>query len=291
LVALLLGLAGAPLSGAPVTALACAAILCLGLPHGALDIELVKREHALANGRVAAVFALYLTLAGLMALVWRADPAAALLSFVLISILHFSEDWREAGAGLPALGLGAAVLAAPTLRHHAEVAHLFALISGDDAARVAADLLLLIAPVSLVLGAVGAAMLWRAGRAALAIGAVWTLVGAVWLPPALGFALFFGLLHSPRHFGDSLSALSWRRFGQWGRIVLPLTAAAGGVAALTAWLLPALDPQTQVLRAGFVTLSLLVVPHMAVPLILSALRAGPVVGGRSPAPVPLHPDR
>jgi Brp/Blh family beta-carotene 15,15'-monooxygenase len=164
------------------------------------------------------------------------------------------------------------VLAAPTLRHHAEVAEIFALIAGQSEARVVADLLLLIAPVSLILGAVGVALLHQAGRAKLAVGAAWALIGAVFLPPAVGFALFFGLLHSPRHFGESLAVLSWRRPRQWSRVVIPLTAAAAGLAGATAWLLPAPDLQTQLLRASFVTLSLLVVPHMAVPMILQGLR-------------------
>jgi hypothetical protein len=51
--------------------------------------------------------------------------------------------------------------------------------------------------VSLILGAVGVALLHQAGRAKLAVGAAWALIGAVFLPPAVGFALFFGLLHSP----------------------------------------------------------------------------------------------
>jgi Brp/Blh family beta-carotene 15,15'-monooxygenase len=287
LAAILLLLAGAPLAGAPVTAAACLAILLLGLPHGALDIELLKREHALSSRRVLAVLALYIGLAGGMAALWRADPSAALLAFVLVSVLHFSEDWREAGAGLPALGLGAAVLAGPTLRHHAEVAEIFALIASQDRARVVADLLLLIAPVSLALAAVGAVLLHCAGRRATAIGAAWALAGAVLLPPAVSFVLFFGLLHSPHHFKEGLAALSWGRFGQWSRIVLPLTAAAGGIAALTPALLPEADMNTQLLRASFVTLSLLVVPHMAVPLVLSALRRA---AERSrPTVAPSHP--
>ena len=67
-------LAGASLGGSAVSAGACLAMLVLGLPHGSLDLELIRsrRRHG-GMGDVLAVLTLYLGCAAAMVAVWRSS--------------------------------------------------------------------------------------------------------------------------------------------------------------------------------------------------------------------------
>jgi Brp/Blh family beta-carotene 15,15'-monooxygenase len=254
-------------SGAAVM-LSCAAILLLGLPHGALDMVALLR----APSRVRAI-STYLALAGAMAALWWVMPGAALLLFFAVAIGHFGEDWP--GPGLIAHGGALALLAAPLLFHRAKIDALFTIIAGPGAIPPLANSLLLVAPVAIAAGLTGCALLWSAGRRMLAASSAAALAGMVLLPPLVGFALSFGLFHSPRQFARGLAELGGKA-GPGGRAwrgpVMAASAASLLLVIMIAWLgaaevsLPALS--AGVLRGTFVVLSVLTVPHMMMPLVL-----------------------
>jgi len=103
------------------------------------------------------------------------------------------------------------------------------------------------------------------------------LVGMVVLPPVIGFALYFCLFHSPRHFRESLSALGWSGFAKWVWVVAALTIAAGTIAALIFGMEVRAAPSDRIMTASFITLSILTVPHMLVPILIDRLaRRGPL---------------
>lgn len=261
---------GGSLSGSAATTAACAAILLLGLPHGTLDIELIKRQRALGLARISVVLILYLALAAAMYALWQAAPVAALMIFIAIAIVHFSEDWQDTGSAFLAQGIALSILTVPSFFHRPEMQMLFVALSGDAEAGVVADFMLLLAPLSLAVAAVALAVLWRAGHQSLAIAGASAIVGMALLPPAVGFALFFCLFHSPRHFRAAVALLKPGGLKPGGSppiavVVTLLTLAALGLAA---WLFARevrLDPTAQWVVASFMTLSLLTVPHMAVP--------------------------
>ena len=254
-------------SGA-ATMLSCTAILLLGLPHGALDmIGLLG-----ARSRTRAI-ASYLALAGAMAALWWVMPGAALLLFFAVAIGHFGEDWP--GPGLIAHGGALALLAAPLLFHRAEIDALFTIIAGPGAIPPLANSLLLVAPVAIAAGLTGCALLWSAKRRMLAASSAAALAGMVLLPPLVGFALSFGLFHSPRQFARGLAELGGKAGPSeraWRGPVAAASAASLLLVLVIAWLgapevsLPALS--AGVLRGTFVVLSVLTVPHMMMPLVL-----------------------
>ena len=252
--------AGADFANGAATMLCCAAILLLGLPHGALDMVALLG----ARSRTQAIIS-YLVLGCAMAALWWIMPGAALLLFFAVATVHFGEDWP--GSGLIANGGALALLAAPLLFHRAEIDALFAVIAGPGAIPPLADALLLVAPVAIAAGITACALLWISGRVMLAASSAAALAGMVVLPPLAGFALCFGLFHSPRQFARGLADLggpTWRG---------PVAAASG--AALLLVLAVALlgDPHlfsAGVVRGTFIVLSVLTVPHMLLPLILRA---------------------
>ena len=254
---------GANLAGGTATILSCGAILLLGLPHGALDM--VALLGANSPGRATAS---YLALAGTMAALWWAMPGAALLLFFAVAIGHFGEDWP--GPALIAHGGALALLAAPLLLHRSEIDALFAVIAGPGAIPPLANALILVAPIAIAAGLTGCALLWRAERRMLAASSAAALAGMVLLPPLAGFALSFGLFHSPRQFARGLGELDARR--AWRLPVTLASAAAILLVTAIAWFAPSQPLSAGVVRGTFVALSVLTVPHMLLPLVLRSSR-------------------
>lgn len=263
--------AGVPLDGAAATSLACLMLLAFGLPHGTLDLELIK-----ARGRgpwtgLAALLVVYLGCAAVMLALWLAAPVLALGAFILIATVHFSEDWEGTGSRFLELGLALALLAAPTLFHGEALDRIFIALTGQSEATVITDLMLLVTPLALVVAAVAVAALWSEGHRNRAVAATLAVVSMIALPPIIGFVLYFCLFHSPRHLADSLRNVALSRGRAWVRVVLPLTLAAAAIAGAIYGLQLRADMASGLIAASFMTLSILTVPHMLAPLLVEAL--------------------
>ena len=128
------GWAGLPLSGAGVTLGACVALLVFGLPHGTLDLEIIRARWHSPMTRLLPLLAVYLGLAAAMFGMWQVDPVVALGAFIAIAVVHFAEDWDGAGSAVLSGGEALALLAAPTLLHRAELDAIFIDLTNRDAA-------------------------------------------------------------------------------------------------------------------------------------------------------------
>lgn len=257
-------LAGASAQSAPVIAGLGALVLILGLPHGALDLWVASRQARWgADGRFRPGGALrfhaeYLALAGLVLAAFAYLPTLALVGFLLLSLWHFADDWR----GLPApvrLGCASIVVIVPTLFHGAEVAAIFAAVTGRAALDVNAPAYpFWMISAWIITGSVGFALLTdrRAGLEAAALVALGAL-----LPPLVFFATYFTLLHGPRHLLRHGGLVA----GPRARIVVAAyTVAALGLVVGAGLLLAArteLSVGGDVLRAVFAGLAALTVPH------------------------------
>lgn len=268
-VLLCLHAAGDLLAGGVATTVGCLALLIVGLPHGTLDLELIKRSRGGGGVSMPVLLAFYLGLAAAMYALWRIAPLAALVAFLLTAALHFAEDWREADQPFLAQGAAVALLAAPSIVHRSELAALFVALSGVEGAALIADVMLMIAPVGLAVGGVAVVRLWTGGRRAQAAVTATTFAAMIALPPVVGFALFFCVHHSPRHLREAWADLARAGPGRRLSVVAGLTIAALGIAAALFALETRVDTAARLVAASFMTLSILTVPHMAVPAILS----------------------
>ncbi|WP_375401803.1 Brp/Blh family beta-carotene 15,15'-dioxygenase [uncultured Sphingomonas sp.] len=261
---------GGMLASDAATTVGCFALLLVGLPHGTLDLELIKRE----RGRVSmpVLLLLYLGFAAAMYALWRVAPLAALIAFLLTAALHFAEDWREVDQSFLAQGAAVALLTAPALAHRSELAALFVALSGVERAGSIADMMLMISPIGLAVGGVATLRLWTTGRRPQAAVTAATLAAMTALPPVTGFALFFCVHHSPRHLREAWGDLARAGPRRYSPIVGALTLAALGIAAGLFALETRADLAARVVAASFMTLSILTVPHMAAPAILSRWR-------------------
>ncbi len=258
----------AGLSGSAATSLLCLALLAFGLPHGSLDIAVMRRSAALGGRQVGATILLYVGLAAATYAIWCFAPRLALAGFLVIASVHFAEDWAEELSPFFAIGTSVALLTTPALLHHQMIADIFVALTGQQGAAVMADVSLLIAPVALIATVIGIGLMISCGHAmrALETGAV--VGGMLLLPPIAGFAIFFCLSHSPKHLGAARAVVK----GQDGQAVV-FTGAAMGIAALVYAARGAVMIEDRAIFASFVTLSILTVPHMIVPHIVDRQRA------------------
>ncbi len=274
--------AGLPLSGSAALIAACTAILVFGLPHGALDVEVIRIRGAGENGR-AAILTVYVGLAALTATAWLVAPVAALAGFLGIAVVHFAEDWTEMQSRFLATGFAAALIAAPALLHRQAVAGIFVALTGTPMAARLADGLLMVAPVALAVAAVGIAALIASRRFVAAAAAAASLVALLALPPVPGFALFFCLFHSPRHFVGALRAARRWRVANWLPVVVPVTGAALAIVTGVYLLHGGLAVPDRLGAATFMALSILTVPHMLAPATLRHFAQQRVSGRRNVA--------
>ena len=254
------------LTNSAMIAVTCALLLIGGLPHGALDLAILRRD---AEQHIALVVSLYLGLVAVMFATWLATPMLALALFMVMATTHFAEDWSDCEHPFFALGIAVATLSAPALLHRDAVRDLFVLLTGDQEAAGVADALLLVAPLTAACTLVAIPLLWTRGHRVTAAKAGCAITAMILLPPITGFAIYFCLVHSPVHFRAGLE-----RLGTSTGIARPtIIATFGGLAIALAALpfLPAAGLSGRMFMTSFMTLSVLTLPHMAVPLIIRRL--------------------
>lgn len=243
-----------------------AAVIGLGIPHGALDGEIARPLLRPRLGRFwLPPFALpYLGLAALVLGAWRLAPGPTLIGFLAVSALHFGIEDGADGPAVPVVG--ALPIAVPALAHPAATAAVFATVSG--------------LPVSAVAPALHAAALCWLGGAAVAVGVLLSrggsaaLAGPVvlalplaMLPPLVGFGAYFVALHGPRHMrsliADPVRAprICHHR-SAWLR-AMPFSALTLVIGALLWPLFPGAPP-ARLLMLTLQGLSALTVPHLVV---------------------------
>jgi Brp/Blh family beta-carotene 15,15'-monooxygenase len=154
------------------------------------------------------------------------------------------------------------VVAAPATAHEAEVAAIFAHLAPAAGAERAAAALAWAGMAAVPLLAVALAREAR-GRPGLAAELALIPAAAFLLPPLVHFLVYFCAVHSPRHFLSASAALGLGP-GGGALAALPITLATlVGAGALAAALLAAGVPADAVaLRAVFIGLAALTVPHM-----------------------------
>lgn len=254
-----LAMVGISFSHPAMLTIALLLILIGGLPHGGYDAALFIRLWGRDPRQLAMFICAYVAVAACMLCMWNVWPVAALGLFLILSAVHFGDDWAELPDGLLRICAGAAVIAAPAIGQPAAVTALFVALGGEDAiwlARIA----LAVAPVVLLvaLGAIGIA--WVMGQRQRALALIAVLAILLTAPPLIGFALFFALLHAPRHMAMVQRVVDLRHpVIRWSGLAL------GTLSLGLWWLVVPLATMADPAVTGawaFQLLSVLVVPHL-----------------------------
>lgn len=179
---------------------ALAAVIVLGVPHGALDGEIARDVLRPRFGRMwFPVFAgPYLALAALVLVAWRLAPLPTLGGFLAVSVWHFGAEDSRSGTLLEQLARGGLPIGLPVLVQPAATAWVLGTVAGAPMP----DL-----PAWLTAGALvwlALALLWSIrsaveGRWQTLLGQAMLGCAFVVLPPVTAFALYFVLVHAPAH--------------------------------------------------------------------------------------------
>ena len=249
---------------------ALAAIVIIGLPHGAFDGAVAL---ALGYGKtlksMVGFVVTYVAISLLVVLFWLTFPVIALLLFLAISAVHFGIGDSQSGAFLQrviqSLAHGGLVVVGVSLMHRPEVDPIFAhLVSGETSMLWAA--LSIVAYGLAAIFVAYAVLAYRHPKLRLRFGELAGLALAYYLlPPLVGFALYFCVVHSVRHVRHLWNDLRDSAYGR--RRMLPLavlfTVASWLAAAITLWLMPTAETlDGAILRVVFIGLAALTVPHM-----------------------------
>ena len=250
-----------------------------GLPHGALDLTLL-RGMGVAGFRLVIALGLYLLLAGLVLASFAFFPVVTLAGFLAVAAVHFGlgdtenlHGWRR---GLEALARGGLTILTPAYFHSRETGDLFTQLCGQasvDGAHQLADILggglgllgVILLGVACLVRLFGGDIAQRVANRWAAAEMLLTLaVFALW-PPLTAFLLYFCGIHSVRHLADLAAsrhpqegarAFRWLLAESW---LLTLVTILGGV--LVWWAFQA-TVDAILLRIIFQGLAALTAPHM-----------------------------
>ena len=263
----------------PIDIFALVAVMLVGLPHGAFDGAIAFFLGAGRSAmRMTGFLAGYSLLAGLYVWFWYLAPMPALAGFLLLSIIHFgSGDIQPLNPG-PSAWAGRALkmgrifahggvvgIVLPSL-HPQEVAMLYAVLTGGDAGPIMAITAWLF-PVWLAVYIIYLLVCVNIKALRGAVLEIAILCGiAAFLSPLAGFAVYFCLVHSRRHFLVIWTAmqamLSRQTILVTGFVLTVITWAGAGAAFYLQADLAAVSASDAALRTVFVLLAALTVPHM-----------------------------
>ena len=269
---------GFDLADETVTQTLCAALLLLGLPHGTFDWQLLHAGLQRSIYSFAFRLALYLGLAAATYLVWQIAPIAALTIFLLIAIFHFAEDWESdvilgnspaTKSEFLALAMPISIITLPALSHPEMLRSIFVMLSGDESAVILVDVMILLAPVATGVATAKIFMDCATGEISRGIAGICVLSAMVILPPIAGFSLYFCLYHSPLHFSTGWKQLTVDQAKYSALIVAGLTIGGLTIAALIYTFGQRVTVTDNLVATAFITLSLLTVPHMIMPSLVS----------------------
>ena len=249
-------------------------VVVAGFPHGAADGVLGLRLAARGGVSLTLFMATYLAIAGAVVLLWWVAPLAGFVLFLALSVSHFGMMDTAATAHLPLRGPrvvihGAAPITVVPLVHGDAVTPIFSLLVGGEVAALI-DVLQLAAPIWAL------AVLWlalgqgAAGRRAAAEIAGLAVMLAL-LPPLWGVAVYFCAIHSVRHLRAVARALSPLGSRVWWQVAAFSAVSVAAVLAAVPWL-ATVDLDSGLIRATFIGLAALTVPHVLLIDVYGALK-------------------
>jgi len=184
--------------------LALGSVVLIGLPHGAFDGAIAGYLGYTARPQWLLRFlGLYLLFAAAVVMIWMYFPVAALIGFLVISMIHFGLGDASATKGwfrkVQAVSHGGIVVVAISQGHKQDVDRIFSYLVGGETHVVwtAIDVMSVVVAVALIVYAWQALWdgRWRAGFLEIV-----TLLSLFLLvPPLVGFAIYFCCVHSARH--------------------------------------------------------------------------------------------
>jgi len=239
-------------------------ILLIGIPHGAGDILVARRIFQTNYFKLSLFLTSYLIIAALSATIWFFMPLFSLALFLLISISHFGLMDTEKTKTLPfrylrAMIYGSTPIIIPATFHTADVAALFSLLIFEEHTFLA-NYIANIFPIWLL----SCIIFFLSGEKTLKHQFVEILLLAIilaYLPPLWGFVIYFCLIHSSRHTRELLNSLGSLNYNDCVFLILTILLSISSI-LIMAFHFATDTFDIGIIRATFISLAALTVPHM-----------------------------
>jgi Brp/Blh family beta-carotene 15,15'-monooxygenase len=176
-------------------------VITIGLSHGSLDWMLAKHWGLRSTIKQGIFFGLaYMVVASISFLTWQIFPASCLIIFLMMSMLHFANDWRNELSRRMACSIGIAVISMPAVRYHHDVGIILALLVPKSEAEMITMILRFLGWISILITTpiiisktYTNSEWWLAAEITSLI-----LLGLI-VPPLLYFIVYFCNLHALKH--------------------------------------------------------------------------------------------
>ena len=227
-------------------------VIVLGVPHGALDTLFARQYWQLETINKWLLFLLcYTGLASAVVVFWMFQPLLFFISFLVVSIVHFSDD-LQAGTGLiTRLLYGGAIIVLPTLFHAQQIAQIFSYFISHPIANTLVNGLHLVT-YGWLIGLIAVCVTCAKNNIYTSLEIASVTLLAVFATPLLAFTVYFCGMHS-------LSKT--RKKTQLIALTIPTIIVCIVAAFALPWLqMSSLD--IQLLQLLFAVLAALTLPHM-----------------------------
>lgn len=239
-----------------------AIILLLGVPHGAFDVAVWQHRNMTAGRQsVIQMLALYTGLAGAAFGLWIVAPEITLPAFLMMSIYHFSHDWKPLLSKVHRWVIAVAMIASPAVFFSRDVIEIFNWLAPSDYSALVACVMQVVAlPALLASAFIVSPLAQRDPLAAFEVVVVLAL--ALLTPPMVFFIIYFCGLHSPRHIIGVHRELQPVNASSFLLAAWPYAPIAIAGTVMGAVLLSSLPVGSALLGTVFMALGALTVPHM-----------------------------
>ena len=181
-------------------------VIFFGLPHGALDTLYAKKSNLYYNFISFVTFNIvYLLVGAITFFLWLFFPLLCLFIFLLISILHFSEDWKTEISFLQRIILAASIITLTVFFHREEVEIIFFSLTRST---YIVDLSLLFYYANyLLLPMLLIVLLYNIRNNKIVLNIITITLTAFFLNPLIYFLCYFCFFHSVKNFKESKNFL------------------------------------------------------------------------------------
>lgn len=201
-------------------------VFLIGMPHGALDLWILRKRFVISSFKTTIVFMAYLSLAIGLFLGFYWFPSFFFGLFLVYSAYHFGMDYYDASffqakayCYFLALLIGLSIICLPALLHTQKISVLFSYLIGSEAAVVYAQFIQRAACYLLPVIGLGLFTLKKEYVQEVII----VLMASFLAPPLAFLTVYFVGVHSCKYFAVLYEKIGYSSYRTFVKDLLPMT--------------------------------------------------------------------
>jgi Brp/Blh family beta-carotene 15,15'-monooxygenase len=243
-------------------------IIFFGLPHGALDTLLAKKNNLYNNFLSFIKFnIIYVLIAFITFTLWFFFPVLSLFTFLLISIFHFSEDWKNKINFLQRFALATSLISLTVFFHREEVTLIFFSLTKTNQSIYLSMLFYyinyIIIPILLLI------LFYNIKSYKIVMNIITIALTAFLLNPLIYFLCYFCFFHSVKNFKESKKILFPKNNSLHKKVIFLNLLITLILSVIIFKIFLTGTVEDKLLKITFIGLASLTVPHMLLKAFIS----------------------